>query len=79
MGFLLLPNSCIILRSHPSLQPQFADVLTLIKTAQQKVIATANQELIKLYWSIGKYISDRLATSEWGHKTIEQIAAFIQN
>ena len=61
-----------------SLQPQFAEVLTLIKTAQQKVIATANQELIKLYWSIGKYISDRIATSEWGQKTIEQLAAFIQ-
>lgn len=61
-----------------SLQPQFAEVLTLIKTAQQKVITAANQELIKLYWSIGKYISDRLATSEWGQKTIEQLAAFIQ-
>jgi predicted nuclease of restriction endonuclease-like (RecB) superfamily len=61
-----------------SLQPQFTEVLTLIKTAQQKVIATANQELIKLYWSIGKYISDRLATSEWGQKTIEQLSAFIQ-
>ena len=40
-----------------SLQPQFTEVLSLIKTAQQKVITTANQELIKLYWSIGKYIS----------------------
>ena len=37
-----------------SLQPQFIEVLTLIKTAQQKVIATANQDLIKLYWSVGK-------------------------
>ncbi len=45
---------------------------------QQKVIATANQELVKLYWSIGEYISDRLASSEWGQKTIEQLAAFIQ-
>ena len=61
-----------------SLHPQFTEVLTLIKTAQQKVIATANQELIKLYWSIGKYISDRLVTSEWGQKAIEQLAAFIQ-
>ncbi|WP_073075332.1 PDDEXK nuclease domain-containing protein [Phormidesmis priestleyi] len=60
------------------LQPQFVEVLTLIKVAQQKVIATANQELIRLYWSVGKYISDRLATSEWGQKTIEQLATFIQ-
>jgi predicted nuclease of restriction endonuclease-like (RecB) superfamily len=62
-----------------TLQPQFAEVLTLIKTAQQKVIATANQELIKLYWSVGKYISDRLSTSEWGQKAIEQLATFIQS
>jgi hypothetical protein len=37
-----------------SLQPQFTEVLTLIKIAQKKVIATANHELIKLYWSVGK-------------------------
>lgn len=60
------------------LQPQFAEVLTLIQTAQQKVITTTNQELIKLYWSIGKYISDRITASEWGQKTIEQLAVFIQ-
>jgi predicted nuclease of restriction endonuclease-like (RecB) superfamily len=60
------------------LQPQFTEVLTLIQTAQQKVFATANQELIKLYWSIGKYISDRFQNSEWGQKAIEQLAAFIQ-
>lgn len=61
------------------LQPQFIEVLTLIQSAQQKVLATTNQELIKLYWSIGKYISSRLSTSEWGQKTIEQLAAFIQS
>jgi predicted nuclease of restriction endonuclease-like (RecB) superfamily len=60
------------------LQPQFTEVLTLIQSTQQKVIATTNQELIKLYWSIGKYISDRIADSEWGQKTIEQLAVFIQ-
>ena len=44
-----------------SLQPQFTEVLSLIKTAQQKVITSSNQELIKLYWSIGKYISVAIA------------------
>jgi predicted nuclease of restriction endonuclease-like (RecB) superfamily len=63
--------------SNP-LQPQFTEVLALIQSAQQKVLATTNQELIKLYWHIGQYINDRLATSEWGQKTIEQLATFIQ-
>jgi predicted nuclease of restriction endonuclease-like (RecB) superfamily len=50
----------------------------LAQTAQQKVIATINQALIKLYWSISKYISNRITTSKWGQKTIEQLAAFIK-
>jgi predicted nuclease of restriction endonuclease-like (RecB) superfamily len=61
-----------------NLQPQFTEVLTLIKTAQNRVIATTNQELIQLYWAIGKYISDRLTRNEWGQKTVEQLADFIQ-
>jgi predicted nuclease of restriction endonuclease-like (RecB) superfamily len=61
-----------------ALQPQFTEILSLIKAAQQKVVTTANQELIKLYWSIGKYISEHLATSEWGQKTVEQLSTFIQ-
>ncbi|MEP0893789.1 MULTISPECIES: hypothetical protein [Leptolyngbya] len=40
------------------------EVLTLIQAAQRKVLAIANQELIKLYWSIGKYISDAFGTRE---------------
>ncbi len=60
------------------LQPQFTEILALIRTAQDYVIATSNQQLIKLYWNIGKYISERLKTSDWGQKTIEQLAIFIQ-
>jgi predicted nuclease of restriction endonuclease-like (RecB) superfamily len=61
-----------------NVQPQFTEILALIKNAQNYVIATTNQELIKLYWTIGRYISDRLSTAEWGKKTIEQLAEFIQ-
>jgi predicted nuclease of restriction endonuclease-like (RecB) superfamily len=61
-----------------NLQPQFTEILTLIQTAQQKVLSTTNQELIKLYWHIGQYINDRLTRNEWGQKTVEQLADFIQ-
>ena len=46
------------------LQPQFTEVLTLIKTAQNRVIATTNQELIQLYWSIGQSILQKAFTGE---------------
>ena len=60
------------------LQPQFTEILTLIKTAQNRVIANTNQELIQLYWTIGRYISQQLNTAAWGQKAIEQLAVFIQ-
>jgi hypothetical protein len=53
---------------NEQLQPQFTKILDLIKNTQNYVIATSNQELIKLYWSIGKYIDDRLNATEWGKK-----------
>ncbi len=63
---------------NDQLQPQFTEILDLIKNTQNYVIATSNQELIKLYWSIGKYIDDRLKATEWGKKTVQQLADFIQ-
>jgi predicted nuclease of restriction endonuclease-like (RecB) superfamily len=63
---------------NDQLQPQFTEILGLIKNTQNYVIATSNQELIKLYWSIGKYIDDRLQATEWGKKTVQQLADFIQ-
>ena len=61
------------------LQSQFTEILVLIENAQDQVFTTTNQSLIRLYWTIGQSISDRLKTSEWGQKTIEQLAVFIQS
>ncbi len=63
---------------NDQLQPQFTEILDLIKNTQNYVIATSNQELIRLYWSVGKYIDDRLQATEWGKKTVQQLADFIQ-
>ena len=54
----------MILRKHAHDRLFAATIYRSSHTHQNcsaKVIATANQELIKLYWSIGKYISDILA------------------
>jgi len=61
------------------LQSQFSEILDLIKDAQYQVVTTTNQSLIQLYWAIGQAISNRLKNSEWGKKTIEQLASFIQS
>ena len=44
---------------------QFTEVLKMIHQARYNAIKNVNTELVKLYWDIGKYISDKLLSAEW--------------
>jgi hypothetical protein len=50
----------------------------LLAVLNKRLFTTTNQELLKLYWTVGQYISDRLKAIEWGQKTIEELSKFIQ-
>lgn len=50
-----------------------------IQEAQVKAALSANKELIKLYWSMGKTIAEKQETSGWGTSIIEQLAKDLQN
>ncbi len=36
-----------------------------------------NKELINLYWNIGKYISPKLKSSEWGDAVVNELANYL--
>jgi hypothetical protein len=38
-----------------------------------------NRELILLYWSIGRDLSQRFAAEDWGGKIIDRLAQDLQN
>ena len=56
----------------------YQDLLTLLKgrirTAQVRAASAVNQELVLLYWGIGKEILIRQKTEGWGAKVIDQLA-----
>ncbi len=56
-----------------------ADIKNQVQEAQIKAALSANKELIKLYWSIGKTITEKQEKSGWGTKVIEQLACDLQN
>ncbi len=60
------------------LQIQFADIILLIKEARANSLKAVNTELINLYWQIGEYISKRVTEANWGDKTVEDLALYIQ-
>jgi predicted nuclease of restriction endonuclease-like (RecB) superfamily len=59
-------------------QADFDTVLGLIEAARSKAVAAVNTSLIDLYWSIGQYISRKIADEGWGKGTVETLAQAIQ-
>ena len=55
----------------------FTNVVSLIRQAQSNSIRAVNTELINLYWQVGEYISHQVAASEWGEKTVDELAEYI--
>lgn len=57
---------------------RFGEIIALIQSARSKAYKAVNKELINLYWNVGAYISEKLATAQWGDKTVDELARYIQ-
>lgn len=62
-----------------SQEPDFLNVIALIKQSRANALKSVNTEMINLYWNVGAYISRKIASANWGEKTVEELAFFIQN
>ncbi|ETR72969.1 MAG: hypothetical protein OMM_01298 [Candidatus Magnetoglobus multicellularis str. Araruama] len=60
-------------------QSQFNEILKFIRNARSRVFSSTNKELIELYWKVGRYISERLLSEEWGSKTVDQLSNYIRS
>ena len=54
------------------------DIKQQIGLSQTQAMVKVNQELLKLYWNIGKIIFEKQNANNWGIKAVEQLAADIQ-
>ena len=51
-----------------------SNILNLIETHKQNAYRKINEELVTMYYEIGKYLSEKVDSENWGDKTIETIA-----
>ena len=56
---------------------QFAEIVAMIQHTRNEVVRLANASLIDLYWEIGKYISNKIAASEWGDGVVKQLGSSV--
>jgi predicted nuclease of restriction endonuclease-like (RecB) superfamily len=64
--------------SPPASRGDFEVVLALIEAARTRAVAAVNTALIDLYWSVGEFISLKIADQGWGQGTVKQLAEYIQ-
>ncbi len=57
---------------------QFEYILSLIHDAKNRVYQSVNHTQIMLYWQIGGYVFERLSKAEWGAKTVQHLADYLQ-
>jgi predicted nuclease of restriction endonuclease-like (RecB) superfamily len=55
----------------------FTSILSLIKTAKDRIVKTVNTEIIDLYWQIGKEVSEKTKNGGWGKSVVEELSSHI--
>lgn len=61
----------------PARAAKFDEVLGLIEAARRRAYQAVNTELVGLYWQLGEYISEKIASAEWGDGVVDELAATI--
>ena len=60
------------------MENKFDDIIQLIQQSRNNAMKAVNTELINLYWNVGAYVNQKLSIAEWGDKTVDELADFIQ-
>ena len=61
------------------MKKEFAAIIKIIEQARLNAYTAVNIELINCYWQVGEFISSRVSNANWGDKTVQQLAEYIQN
>jgi len=56
---------------------EFKHIISMISNAKERALLSINVELIKLYWEVGKYISNKIKNAEWGEEIVDNLADYI--
>jgi predicted nuclease of restriction endonuclease-like (RecB) superfamily len=62
-----------LISNSKSYQDLLARLKSQIRTAQVRAAMAVNQELVLIYWGIGKEILSRQTEEGWGTKVVERL------
>ena len=59
------------------MEEQFSHISALIKEAKQRAFRAVNHELVSLYWQVGEYVSQQVASKVWGKSVVKELSEYI--
>ena len=66
------PNTLTAPQGYPQL---LSEIKARIRSAQYEALKAVNEELVGLYWDLGRMIVERIEMEGWGKSVVEQLAA----
>ena len=60
-------------------EAQFAEVIDIIQQHKSHASQVVNNEILLTAWCVGKYVSEKLKTEEWGSKVVCQLSEYIRS
>ncbi|MEP7319084.1 MAG: DUF1016 N-terminal domain-containing protein [Panacibacter sp.] len=61
-----------------NMKKEFAAIIKIIEQARLNAYTAVNIELINCYWQVGEFISSSVSNANWGDKTVQLLADYIQ-
>lgn len=62
-----------------SISKSFGEVINIIENAKKKAYQKVNEELITMYWSVGKFVSEEMKDASYGDAFMDELADYIQS
>lgn len=59
------------------MEKELNEIIEIVKTHKDKIYRKINEELVLMYFEIGKYLSNKIKDEKWGLKTIETISEML--
>ena len=56
------------------MEKEINELIAIIQSHRDKAYRKINEELVGMYFEIGKYLSAKIKMEKWGSKTIESIS-----
>ncbi len=64
-------------KPKPTQKSEFENIIRLIEEARSRAFGKVNEELVLLYFNVGKIVSVKVADGIWGEGTVDELANYI--